>query len=202
MYSHLFDKEVVYSQLSLEDYTSVERVVVHGNSPTYAYVWLTDLTKSFDLYLTGQYIFNSYVKDLNIRDLYFVCPYYGSSDTINETNFGNLNGSKIRSLKYSQFSGLGYWYYNASKVDNLELKNIDGQDLKITSVENSEVYYPMETFYPLEEYSVTPMYLGATGYYELFDLTNDGLIQDKLSPYIRSLDAKVKVLYFSISYFS
>ncbi len=200
MYSHLFDKEVVYSYISLEDYTSVERVVIHGNSPTYAYVWLQDLTNQFDLYLTGQCAFNSYVTDLNIRDIYFVCPYYGSSETIIEANWGNLNGSKVRSLKYSQFSGLGFWYYNKSKVSDLELTNVDGELLTLTEVQNSELPYSMDTFYPFEGYQVTPMYLGASGYYECFELSNDGLIQDKLSPYIRSLDTKVKTLYLDCNF--
>jgi hypothetical protein len=58
----------------------------------------------------------------------------------------------------------------------------------------------MDTFYPFEGYQITPMYLGASGYYECYELSNDGLIQDKLSPYIRSLDTKVKTLYLDCNF--
>ena len=193
--SHMFDKVVDYSNLSLSNYTAVENVLINANDPNAMYGYLTDLTGNFDLYLNGQVKFNAYIKDLNINNLYIVCPYYANSETLTDENIGQLNGSKINNIYAYRFSGINYWAYNVSKFENANITNIDGKALVPQNIAEVDLAYPLETFYPYEGYKMTPNYLGATGYNQVDDLTNDGLLKDKIKPFIRSLDAKVKTLY-------
>ena len=193
--SHIFDKEVDYSNLSLSDYKAVENVLINANDPNAMYGYLADLTGNFDLYLNGQVKFNAYVKDLNINNLYIVCPYYANSETLTDENIGQLNGSKINNIYTYRFSGINYWAYNVSKFENANITNIDGKSLVPQNIAEVDLAYPLETFYPYEGYKMTPNYLGATGYNQVDDLTNDGLLKDKIKPCIRSLDSKVTTLY-------
>ena len=45
---------------------------------------------------------------------------------------------------------------------------------------------------PYEGYKINIPYLGASGWNEVNDITNDGLIQDKVSYFIRSINNKVQ----------
>lgn len=194
LYSHLFEKEVDYSELDLSFYSNVIKVIINANNPNTFYSYLTGLTKEFDLYLTGQFSFNQYVKDLNIRGLYHVCPYYGNSEVLESIE--HLNGSKIDAV-YSYRFGNNYWAYNSSTFEDAEITNVDGTVLTMqTIVDTKDLRFDLEDFMPYETYKTNVPYLGASGWNEVEDLTNGGLVQDKMDYFIRSVDSKVDTLYF------
>ena len=194
LYSHLFEKEIDYSELDLSFYSNVIKVIINANNPNTFYSYLTGLTKEFDLYLTGQFSFNQYVKDLNIKGLYHVCPYYGNSEVLESIE--HLNGSKVDAV-YSYRFGNNYWAYNSSTFEDAEITNADGTVLTMqTIVDTKDLRFDLEDFMPYETYKTNVPYLGASGWNEVEDLTNDGLIQDKIDYFIRSVDSKVETLYF------
>lgn len=199
VYSHLFDKEVDYSQLDFSFYSNVIKVIINANNPNMLYTYLTGLTKEFDLYLTGQFKFNPYVKDLNIKGLYHVCPYYGNSESL--ATIEHLKGSTIDAVYCYRF-GNNYWAYNTSTFDNAEITNADGTVLTMQTItDTKDLRFDLEDFMPYEGYTVNVPYLGASGWNEVEDMTNDGLIQDKINHFIRSIDNKVETLYLDIDDF-
>lgn len=199
VYSHLFDKEVDYSQLDFSTYTNVIKVIINANNPNMFYSYLTSLTKEFDLYLTGQFMFNEYVKELNIRGLYHVCPYYGNSEVLESIE--HLNGSKIDAV-YNYRFGNNYWAYNTSTFDDAGITNDEGTALKMQTItDTSELRFDLEDFNPYDGYKVNVPYLGASGWNEVDDMTNDGLIKDKIVHFIRTIDSKVETLYLDIDGF-
>lgn len=200
LYSHLFDKEVDYSDLDFSFYSNVIKVIINANNPNMFYTYLTGLTKEFDLYLTGQFSFNQYIKDLNIRGLYHVCPYYGNSEVLETIE--HLNGSKIDAV-YSYRFGNNFWAYNTSTFDDAEITNADGTVLEMQTITDiSQLRFDLEDFMPYEGYKVNVPYLGASGWNEVEDITNDGLIQEKITHFIRSIDNKVQTLFFDLEGFN
>ena len=199
VYSHLFDKEVDYSQLDFSTYTNVIKVIINANNPNMFYSYLTSLTKEFDLYLTGQFMFNEYIKDLNIRGLYHVCPYYGNSEVLESIE--HLNGSKVDAV-YNYRFGNNYWAYNTQTFDEAQITNDEGIVLEMQTItDTSELRFDLEDFNPYDGYKVNVPYLGASGWNEVYDMTNDGLIKDKIVHFIRTIDSKVETLYLDIDGF-
>ena len=196
IYSHLFDTPVLFESI-FENYTNVERVVLNMNNPANCLFLLTDLTHEFDLFTNGQFLFSERMKSLPINDLYLMCPYYGNAEeAMTDACIQNLNGSSIKNIKYYDYSGNSFWTYNAKKLENANLVNSSGDAIKIFSEHEVRIAYPLEYFYPFEGFTLLPQYLGVTmGYNQVSDLTNDGLLKDKMTPYIRSISPKVKTLY-------
>ena len=186
LYSHLFDRDIDYSNLNLGAYVNVIRVMINANNPNMFYGYLTDLTKQFDLYINGQFMFNSYVTDLNIKDLYAVCPYYGDSSVIEAENLGHLGGSKIQNLYYYGFN-ISYWGFNASTVNEYAIQNAENEVLEMQYAQPTDLAYNLEVFYPYDGFKTNIPYLGTTGNIECTDLSNDGLMKDKLTYDIRKI---------------
>lgn len=201
--SHIFDLPVDYQSLDVSTYTSLERVIINQNYSGDMWEILKDVPNEFDVYLTGQYIFSEDTKICKIKDLYLVSPYYGDdSYVVGETNLGFLSESSIKHIYAYKYKGLEYFVYNGYKLDNMNITNADGTVLKITYVSENQLAYPLEAFYPFEGFTVKPMYLGAEGYNQVKDTTNDGLVKDKIYPYISSLDERVEVLYIGTKNFT
>ena len=199
IYSHMFDKVVDCSQLDLSVYTNVIRVVINANNPEPYYEKMKSLTKEFSLYLTGQFIFNEHVKDLNIRNLYSVPAYYINSELMDTVNLGYLSGSSIDAVYNYRFTNNNFWAYYTSTFDEASITNADGTTLTMNVVaqsSSSDLLFDLEVFYPYEGYKVNVPYLGASGFNQVEDLTNDGLVKDKISHFIRSIDSKVQTFYF------
>ena len=196
IYSHMFDKVVDCSQLDLSVYTNVIRLVINANNPEPYYEMMKGLTKEFSLYLTGQLIFNEHVKDLNIRNLYSVPAYYVSSDVIEPENLGYLSESTIDAVYNYRFTNNNFWAYNTGSFDEYAITNADGTALTMSIASESDLMFDLEVFYPYEGYKVNVPYLGASGFNQVEDLTNDGLVKDKMSHFIRSIDSKVQTFYF------
>ena len=196
IYSHMFDKVVDCSQLDLSVYTNVIRLVINANNPEPYYEMMKGLTKEFSLYLTGQLIFNEHVKDLNIRNLYSVPAYYVSSDMIEPENLGYLSESTIDAVYNYRFTNNNFWAYNTGSFDEYAITNADGTALTMNIASESDLMFDLDVFYPYEGYKVNVPYLGASGFNQVEDLTNDGLVKNKMSHFIRSIDSKVQTFYF------
>ena len=204
LYSHMFDKAVDYYDMDeFSGYTNVERVVLNMNNPSMALYHLTFLEKEFDLYITGQPVFTSRIKDMNVKDIYFANPYFGKMVDINlEENFNNLSGSSVQNIYSYNMSSANWWKAYQDTFNEYEITNKDGEILQCQNVGKEALYYPEEVFYPYEGYTIKAPFLGAMGYYYTEEYSNDYPFKEILKPTIYMMDKKVKTLYYDVEGFT
>lgn len=196
------DQRVYYYDGPLfEAYTNVEDAIVLNHYFDDTIEMLKSIPRAFDLYIGGRLAFNYGFEYINVNNLYICTPYAVNTDMMfSSYMLEHTVGSPIYTINYLDYVPAFEEVANAYNNGATKITNVDGKVLDLTKVSSKDFKYPMETFYPYEDFSYTPPFLGCEGYaYHggYGELTNP---KTKISYVITAVDERLETLYYDWHY--
>lgn len=185
-YEHLYDIPVLYIYInSLETYTNLEDIIAFELSNPDNII--KDLNIK-NLYMAHANVFPTNAKTMNVENYHFVAPYESS-----ETNFDTYNSkSKIDEM---QFVNTYYYDFNQLFFQNI----VDEYNNRTTKVHNfklmneSNLKYTKESFYPSDDYQLTLEKAGVKYYHRIgYDVPSYNITNEQITYIPYEIDQRVK----------
>ena len=196
------DQRVFYYDGPLfEAYTNVEDVIVLNHYFDDTIEMLKSIPQAFDLYVGGRLAFNYGFEDINVNNLYICNPYAVNTDMMfSSYMLEHTVGSPIYTINYLDYVPAFEEVANTYNAGTTKITNVDGKVLDLTKVSSEDCKYPMEVFYPYEDFSYTPPFLGCEGYayHDGYGELTDPKRQ--LTYVITGVDKKLDTLYYDWHY--
>lgn len=185
---------------TLEGYTLCEEVIVMNHYFDNTIDYLATMPQAFDLYVAGRLGFNVGFEDINVRNLYICTPYAFNTEMMFSTYIlEHTQGSPIYSINYLSFVP-GFDEAVEEYNSNSKITNVDGAVLELNKIEEKDFKYSKELFYPYEEFSYTPPFLGCEGYAYYGDFLEITDPKSTLAYVITKVDDKLDTLYYDWAY--
>ena len=184
-----------------ENYTNVEDVIVLNHYFDGTIDALKSISQAFDLYVGGRLAFNYGFEEINVNNLYICNPYaVDTSMMFSSYMLEHTVGSPIYTINYLDYVPVFEEVANTYNNGTTKITNVDGKVLDLTRVSSEDFKYPMEVFYPYENFSYTPPLLGCEGY-----AYHDGYAEltdpkRQLTYVITGVDKKLDTLYYDWHY--
>ena len=184
-----------------ENYTNVEDVIVLNHYFDGTIDALKSIPQAFDLYVGGRLAFNYGFEEINVNNLYICNPYaVDTSMMFSSYMLEHTVGSPIYTINYLDYVPVFEEVANSYNNGTTKITNVDGKVLDLTKVSSEDCKYPMEVFYPYEDFSYTPPLLGCEGY-AYHDGYGELTDPKSLITYvITSVDKKLDTLYYDWHY--
>ena len=196
------DQRVFYYDGPLfEAYTNVKDVIVLNHYFDDTIEMLKSIPQAFDLYVGGRLGFNYGFEYIKVNNLYICTPYAVSTQMMfSSYMLEHTVGSPIYTINYLDYVPAFEEVATAYNSGETKITNVDGKVLDLTKISSEDFKYPMEVFYPYEDFSYTPPFLGCEGY-----AYHDGYAElinpKKLITYvITGVDKKLDTLYYDWNY--
>ena len=196
------DQRVIYYDGPLfEAYTNVKDVIVLNHYFDDTIDALKSIPQSFDLYVGGNLGFNYGFEDIKVDDLYICNPYAVSTQMMfSSYRLEHTEGTPMKSINYVDYVPAFEEVVSAYNSGETKIVNADGETLDLIKVAEQDLKYPMEVFYPYENFSYTPPFLGCEGYAYFKDYTAITDPKNQMSYIITGVDEKLDTLYYDWHY--
>ena len=196
------DQRVFYYDGPLfEAYTNVEDVIVLNHYFDDTIEMLKSIPQSFDLYVGGRLGFNYGFEYIKVNNLYICTPYAVSTQMMfSSYMLEHTVGSPIYTINYLDYVPAFEEVASAYNSGETKITNVDGKVLDLTKISSEDFKYPMEVFYPYEDFSYTPPFLGCEGYAYFKDYTAITDPKNQMSYIITGVDEKLDTLYYDWHY--
>lgn len=183
------------------NYTNVKDVIVLNHYFDNTITVLKSIPNPFDLYVGGNLGFNYGFQDIKVDDLYICNPYAVSTQMMfSSYRLEHTEGTTMKSIKYVDYVPAFEEVASAYNSGETKIVNADGETLDLIKVAEQDLKYPMEVFYPYENFSYTPPFLGCEGYAYFSDYTAITDPKNQVSYIITGVDEKLDTLYYDWHY--
>lgn len=162
LHTYLNDMPIYYSSsLAWENYSSVETLILTGNTVSRYAAVLSSITTCKNLYTGGSLDFGSTIP-MTFQNVYINSFYYNPFTSSQTTSFTDyLATSNITNIYYNDFLEK-YNLINTSKLSSST--NSSGTTIQVSKFES--LPYPDELFYPFDSFDLRPGIFGTEGYYQ------------------------------------
>lgn len=183
------------------NYTNVKDVIVLNHYFDNTITVLKSIPNPFDLYVGGNLGFNYGFQDIKVDDLYICNPYAVSTQMMfSSYRLEHTEGTTMKSINYVDYVPAFEEVVSAYNSGETKIVNADGETLDLIKVAEQDLKYPMEVFYPYENFSCTPPFLGCEGYAYFSDYTAITDPKNQVSYIITGVDEKLDTLYYDWHY--
>jgi hypothetical protein len=183
------------------NYTNVKDVIVLNHYFDNTITVLKSIPNPFDLYVGGNLGFNYGFQDIKVDDLYICNPYAVSTQMMfSSYRLEHTEGTTMKSINYVDYVPAFEEVVSAYNSGETKIVNADGETLELIKVAEQDLKYPMEVFYPYENFSYTPPFLGCEGYAYFKDYTAITDPKNQMSYIITGVDEKLDTLYYDWHY--
>lgn len=183
------------------NYTNVKDVIVLNHYFDNTITVLKSIPNAFDLYVGGNLGFNYGFQDIKVDNLYICNPYAVSTQMMfSSYRLEHTEGTTMKSINYVDYVPAFEEVVSAYNSGETKIVNADGETLDLIKVAEQDLKYPMEVFYPYENFSYTPPFLGCEGYAYFSDYTAITDPKNQVSYIITGVDEKLDTLYYDWHY--
>ena len=186
---------------TLEGYTNIKDVIVLKHYFDGLFTELNTIPNNFDLYVGGKFGFNVGFENIKINNLYICNPYAVMTQMMfSEYMLEHTQGTTMKSINYVDYVPAFEEVVSAYNSGETKIVNADGATLDLIKVAQQDLKYPMEVFYPYENFSYTPPFLGCEGYAYYGDFTEILDPKNQITYVITKVDDKLDTLYYDWHY--